>query len=296
MNRPIGLAAEAKKKKRNKRKTPVSLRIIRSTMKTLEKVSPKLATFVAWRLFCTPFRHKIPEREKAAHQSAQKSTLGIGHLSICTYRWGHPADPMVLFMHGWSGRATQVSSMLPHLLDAGYQVLAIDAPAHGQSDGKTTNILELVQVVEHLGHQFPLVAAIGHSFGGVALHYSSRNAILFSKLVTISSPMESTFILQDFMEKIGGTPALAQRIREYVRNKFNMEFDAVSPLYPDAWSVYPDWLIVHDNDDRDVPVNQAHAVKNHPLKPQQVFTSGLGHYRILRDDHVSQVIIDWLRR
>lgn len=296
MNRPIGLKENTKKVKQNHHKAPISIRIIQSTIKTLEQVAPKIATFIAFRLFSTPIRYKMPERENFAHQTAHKSTLKIGGLPVCIYRWGHPADPVVLFLHGWSGRGTQVAGYLGPLLEAGYQVLSVDAPAHGQSGGKTTNILEVAQVVDYLGRHYPIEAAIGHSFGGVALHYSIRNAILFSKLVTISSPMESDFILMDFIGKIGGTPSLAQRIRTFVRDKFSLDFDSVAPMFPQPWPAHPDWLIIHDEDDHDVPASQAGKAKEHPMGPEIVLTNGLGHYRILRDEHVIHTIIDWLRR
>ena len=50
--------------------------------------------------------------------------------------------PPVLLLHGWDGRAAQMISFVEPLVDAGYAVLAVDAPAHGASAGRQTNMLE----------------------------------------------------------------------------------------------------------------------------------------------------------
>ena len=292
MNRPIGLNEKPQTKRH---KAPISLRIIQGTIRSLELVAPNLAFLMAWRLFCTPIRHRRPEREHLAFNSAHTHHLPVDRFRIQVYQWGPAEAPAILFVHGWSGRGTQVSEMLPELLDAGYQVIAFDAPAHGLSDGKTTNLLDMVNAIRALVERFSITAAIGHSFGGVAMHYLARQYDSWRKIVTISTPMEGEFILTDFMQKIGGSARTAKRIRRYIEDRFDVQFNSIFPIAPTTQSIHPGWLIVHDHDDREVPIGQAHLARNHPDLSGIIETKGLGHSRILRDAPTIRQTIAWLK-
>jgi pimeloyl-ACP methyl ester carboxylesterase len=52
--------------------------------------------------------------------------------------WGE--GPTVLLAHGWESRRTHWSAFVPALTAAGYRAVAIDAPAHGDSPGETSNM------------------------------------------------------------------------------------------------------------------------------------------------------------
>src|SRR6267378_1472357 len=46
---------------------------------------------------------------------------------IIYYRWGS-GSKRVLLVHGWGGRAAQFFALIPRLVDAGFEVIAFDAP------------------------------------------------------------------------------------------------------------------------------------------------------------------------
>src|SRR5512147_1617576 len=73
-----------------------------------------------------------------------------GELAVTT--WGN-SDPTVLLMHGWGGARAQMTGFVDALLFAGYRVVAYDQPAHGQSDGKMTNILEIAPTMDLITKQ-----------------------------------------------------------------------------------------------------------------------------------------------
>ena len=50
-------------------------------------------------------------------------------------------------------------------------------------------------------------------------------------------------------------------------------------------------LLVHDENDRDVPIAHARLMKELYPEAQTIFTDGLGHTRILRNDMVINRII-----
>ncbi len=58
-------------------------------------------------IFLTPTRVARPESEKAWYESAQKYSVADG---IAAYEWGPEKGPLVVLVHGWSGRGTQMAA------------------------------------------------------------------------------------------------------------------------------------------------------------------------------------------
>ena len=56
------------------------------------------------------------------------------------------------------------------------------------------------------------------------------------------------------------------------------------------------FLVVHDRDDKDVPVSDAEAVARHWTDTTLHLTSGLGHTRVLADNPTIQRIVSFLAR
>ena len=89
---------------------------------------------------------------------------------VAFWSWGDPDWPLVICLHGWGGRATQWSALANRLLAAEHRVVALDAPAHGASDGDRASLPAfrnaLLRVIETAGEP---TALVGHSLGGLAV-------------------------------------------------------------------------------------------------------------------------------
>ena len=144
--------------------------IIRSGQ-LLQLFSTKLASNFALKLFTTPPRFKVPEREEMMRKSAKNILINIPSIQkdVNIYEYGF-SKTKILLVHGWAGRGTQLYEIADKLLENGMMVISVDLPAHGLSSGKTTNLLECIATLEHLNEKHgPFEAAIGHSFGGINL-------------------------------------------------------------------------------------------------------------------------------
>src|SRR6218665_1552468 len=110
----------------------------------LGRVAPSLLLDWLERRFLTPERHDWPLAERVWLDSAQRGSLYTVGLPVAdwnfqhiqTYRWGDDGLPKVVLLHGWGGRATQLGPFIQPLLDAGFQVHALDLPGHGHSAGR----------------------------------------------------------------------------------------------------------------------------------------------------------------
>ena len=102
-------------------------------LNALELVSPALAGKVAFTFFCTPRRLPMQEKDAAFLATAVQESLIFKNLKIRSYSWQNP-DPeakSVLLVHGWESSSARWRKYVKALLNAGFTVHAIDAPASG---------------------------------------------------------------------------------------------------------------------------------------------------------------------
>ncbi|HSB00425.1 MAG TPA: alpha/beta fold hydrolase, partial [Anaerolineales bacterium] len=123
--------------------------------------------------FFSPSRYamKPAEREIIEWGNNYRIPFEEGELAVTT--WGSNDRPAVLLMHGWGGARAQMTGFVDALLFAGYRVVAYDQPAHGESDGKTTNLLAIAPTMDLIMQkEGPFHAIIAHSFGTLITSYA----------------------------------------------------------------------------------------------------------------------------
>ena len=154
-------------------------------------------------LWTRPIKYKVPEREIPILKSCNTSILTIKNINkkIQFYRW-EGRGPKILLVHGWSGRASNMYYIINRLIEKGYDTYSFDAPAHGSSPSKTTNIPEFIACINELYLYIKSpVAIIAHSGGAFASIYSSSlNIKKLKKLVLISSFNSVYDLFQSFFK------------------------------------------------------------------------------------------------
>lgn len=279
--------------------------IMQSGLKTgfriTETIAPALAHRWAINLFVQPIKFKRPAREAELIQDTvveQKPFTGFyprppDQAHYITYRWG--SGPVVLLVHGWAGRGSQMATFAAPLVAAGYSVLTFDAPAHGDSPSKQTNLLEVSQIIQALAaDNGGLAAIIGHSFGGMAAGYALKQGAAAQKLVTIGSPATMASVLSDFGTQINASAQMVKKLTTHLEQLANQEVDTFS-LSRNLAAVDLPGLIVHDQQDNDVAYSQALILHQAWPRSELFTTNGLGHRRILRDDTIIARIVDFVR-
>lgn len=258
------------------------------TAKFLQLISQKLLTLFAARLFTTPIRHKIPKREmEMDNQSHQKSIL-IPEIQkeVVVYEYGSPTRK-ILLVHGWSGRGTQLVRMADAFLLIGYSTVSFDAPAHGKSSGSTTLMTEFIAAILEIEKQFgPFEGAVGHSLGGMSLLNAVARGLDVKTLVTIGSGDKVSDILDDFVRQMRLKYKLADNLRSHFESNFKGETMEGFSAYIAAKEIEIPVLVIHDNDDAEVPVKCAIHIHKHLKNGQLMLTKGLGHRKILGDPQV----------
>ena len=265
------------------------------TAKFLEAISPKLTTLFAAKLFSTPLKHKIPKRELEMDKNSLQQKIIVHSINkeIVVYRYGE-SQRKILLVHGWSGRGTQLAKIADEFLNLGFETVSFDAPAHGKSKGNTTLMAEFIASILEIEKQFgPFEYAIGHSLGGMSILNAIKQNLKINKAVIIGSGDIVQDIIDDFISKLQLKPKYGILLKNYFEKKNNATMDSFS-AYNAAKEVKIPILIIHDENDDEIPVAAAYHIQKHLENSEIVITKGLGHRKILGDKVVLEHIKSFL--
>jgi len=274
---------------------PVSpvLRMMRFLFSRVGGVLPGLMGCWAYRLWIRTRRFPESAAGKRATERAERSTLVIDGIPVAIYSWG--TGPVVVFVHGWSGRGSQVAAFVDPLTQAGYRVIAVDAPGHGETPGDTTNILECTAVLQAVAREYgPLHGAITHSFGGMVLAYAMRHGVTVGRAVCISAPADIDFLLDNFAQTLSMHPAVLAALRRRLAQRFDESFHEYASTRVNVRQLSTPALIIHDEDDAAVPWQQGEMIAAAWPGARFLKTRGLGHGRILRDASTVQMVVEFI--
>ncbi|NDI99778.1 alpha/beta hydrolase [Flavobacterium sp. LaA7.5] len=263
--------------------------------KILQTLSPTMAARYAMKLFVTPMKFKLPKKEEAMERDSKQEYITIAslHKKIRVYHLGE-SSKKVLLVHGWSGRGTQLWSIADALVKKGYSTISFDAPAHGKSTGKTSDMTEFITCIHELDKKYgPFEYAIGHSLGAMAVLNAIKQGLTVKKAVTIGSGDIIEDIMNDFTDKLGMNIATCKAMIKLFEKKFGTTINSYS-AYIAAKEVNVPVLVIHDRDDEDVPFTAAHHIHEHLTNAELIITEGLGHRKILGDVKVINEITKFL--
>jgi pimeloyl-ACP methyl ester carboxylesterase len=278
---------------RKKQAPPDRLKYIRWVFPKLERISPFLAKKLAIRLFFSPLRFSEPERHRKFRETGKQMETQIGGKKVIYYLWGETGKP-VIFAHGWMGRATQFQKFIIRFQEAGFLPIAFDGPAHGLSEGKSTDLHEFAETIGYLTQEFGPSHYVGHSFGGVAGVFAKSHGHELLSLITIGSPTVGEYIVEEFCNRINASEKIGNHFHNYVLEKYGRPFSAASiKEMASKMEAFP-FLMIHDVEDEEVPLR--HAEENQLRNPwiELEKTNGLGHYKILKNKDVVEVALNFI--
>jgi pimeloyl-ACP methyl ester carboxylesterase len=270
-------------------KSPVAVRLyvhaLRGLFRALSYVSLHLASGLALKVFLTPPRTKASRWERKFEQLGTQEfvTVGDKQLRVLTHGTGVKT---ALLVHGWGSRGTHLGSYAESLSEAGYRVYSLDGPAHGQSTGKRTDMMEFAKAIAAVAaHVGGVDAVVGHSFGAACTLLSmDRFGLKVKKLVLISCFADAVFITESFARFlcIGKSAVREMRLRLERKYQNAWSWERIAPTLLIRSYDRP-VLLIHDQHDDEVPVQHAKILQSNNVNVRLVFTQKQGHRKILRD-------------
>ena len=278
-----------------KLKQRLGIAYIQTKIKLIAAVKKRWAAEQAFTLFCTPF---VKTKRNEQPKNAEALEFELNNLMVRGHRWNHPQPQKILLLHGFSSSAFKFDRYVSPLVKKGYEVLSFDAPAHGDSEGVTTNAMEYSAMIQKVNELYgPINGYIAHSFGGIGLSLAME--ILphdeHTKIVFIAPATETT-------SAIDGALAMLNIKDPAIRKEFDNIIIEKSG-HPTEWfsirravkNIKAKILWIHDEDDDITPLSDALKVKEdaHP-NIEFMITKGLGHRKIYHDAAVKKAAVNFL--
>ncbi len=179
----------------------LAITYVRTKFRLLSGISARKTAESAFELFCTPY-NKSKKQATAIFNDAEPLQFKLDNHIIKGFRWNHPQAKKVLIAHGFSSCTYNFDKYISAFIKKGYEVLAFDAPAHGQSSGKTVNAVQYADVIRKISELYgPVDYYMGHSFGGIAVslaienlpHGSHTKIVLIAPATETSSAIDGAF-------------------------------------------------------------------------------------------------------
>jgi alpha-beta hydrolase superfamily lysophospholipase len=182
-----------------------------------EREAPRAGARLAVRMWMT-----IPPGAAVRPQLTSPGSRVVLDSGVVAESWG--AGPAVYLMHGWAGYRGQLGAFVSPLTEAGFRVIAVDAPGHGESGpgrfGRGRALMPdftsaLKDAIAYYGAPHGVVA---HSLGASAVAIATLDGLDTSRLVLIAPVSNVTSGLDIFCRMAGVGPAIrAQMLRRVER-------------------------------------------------------------------------------
>lgn len=239
-------------------------------------------------------RPALEDIEREAMAGAEKLHYGRDGRNVA-WAWG--TGPLVLLVHGWSGRAAQMAPLAVAIAKCGFRSVALDVSGHGDSPGRHTHwryfLRDIPGLADSLGHN--VYAYVGHSAGALTM-MAARHAgtISAAKYVCICAPSHPFPPISVIQKKLAPGPGIIERYKTFIAQQFGTSWDA---LYPGL--VYeglgPDVLLFYDKTDRFVNHSEGDKIAAIALGARLIKTDRYSHTSILTSPELLSEACEFLR-
>ena len=267
-------------------------KIIGAILNSIGIFNSKLASRLALLVFSKPRKGKLSTNAHLFLDTAIKSTMYYLDLNIQIYQWKGPKET-ILLVHGWESNSSRWRNKIEKFHKEGYNIIAIDAPAHGGSGSDSFDAILYSEFINVVSQKFKPTVFIGHSVGAMSiiffLHkktYSDSN-----KIVLLGAPSTFTGIIERYKKMMGYSKKVGNGIDRYIK----LTFGYPASYYSTAnfiKNIDSHGLIFHDKRDPIIPYKDAIEIDLQFKNARLIPTKGLGH--ALKDNYISDEIIKFL--
>ncbi|WP_142785464.1 alpha/beta fold hydrolase [Changchengzhania lutea] len=267
-------------------------KILGFILNLISLVSKSYAAKLAIKISSTPRKGKLDSNADKFLKKAVQEFVFHEDIPIMTYHWKGIKDT-VLLVHGWESNAYRWKRLIKMLQVNDYDVIALDAPAHGNSGSKLFNAVFYSECIHTVANRFKASVIIGHSVGGTATifaHYKYKIPTL-KKLVILGAPSDVVGIFERYRKMMGYNERIKQGMDDYVLKHYNHppEYYSAADF---SQSIETEGLIIHDELDMVIPYMDALKIEYKYANSKLISTTGYGHS--LKSNTVNNHIIEFL--
>jgi len=270
-----------------------NIKTIGAIVNLLSYISPNLAAKLAVYIFSKPRNAKLNQEALQYLNLATQKNLRYNNFYIKTYQWkGHTET--VLLAHGWDSNSFRWKDLIELLKQEKYNVVAIDAPAHGGSGNNIFNAPLYAKTINAAVKEFSPQIIIGHSIGGTASIIALENHDMpcVKKMVLLGAPSNLAISVANYVKMMGYNKTVEKAIDQYYLKHFKHlpKHYCVENFFS---NIEAQGLIIHDRKDRIISYKEALDIHRVYKNSKLIKTIGLGHR--LKSEKIYQHILDFLK-
>lgn len=269
---------------------------------------------LCYQLFITPLPLKMEEEyrdfaSRACEFIVKNRTSMLDFHSPRHYVVHHfaqennPQAKKILITHGWTSRAAYMIRSIRMLQKQGYEVYALDFPAHGDAHGFQLTWVDAVIILrDTLNKLGPFYGVIGHSFGGSmllnTLNLASQlpqwqidaipeRAVLISSPTTMRTPVSKLarrlklsrpgfLLFRDVIRQQSATSITHLNFRHFINN-------GKTPV-----------LCIHGQDDHTIDPKESISFCRRYPHASLALIPGIDHVGVLIDKRVENMVCNFL--
>jgi pimeloyl-ACP methyl ester carboxylesterase len=269
----------------------------------LGRLLPEQTADRAKRMYFTPRRAPLSGSERRVLESARRFEVAFhppGRTEypggpLQAYAWGDGARK-VLLAHGWESRASRLATAYVEPLQAaGFQVVAVDMPGHGESPGVQADMDSFATAIQATSAAAgPFHAVIAHSLGAAATTWAVVRGTPVQRLVYLAPACWTLAFPERFCAVLGvpepARTALYRRLFQVFPESdwINLSGDVLSS------QLTVPGLIFHDRADGEVHYEGGVAIHEAWKGSRLVTTERLGHRRIASAPEVVKQAVEFI--
>jgi pimeloyl-ACP methyl ester carboxylesterase len=263
--------------------------ILGNYLNAINLISKKTGGKHAFLLFCYPFPVKLKPAQQKFLDTSERSFTIIEGKKIAVYTWGS-GPKTILCLHGWQSQTYRWKKYIESFDQQKYTIISVDAPAHGNSDGKIFNVPMYAKLIEKLLAIHKADYILSHSLGAFATMclFYEKPEISIAKVALLGTPGEATDFVDEYARILKTSPIVKRNLHVYFE-----EYAGVMASYYSTLRFAPsqsaEALIIHDTEDKEAPYHYAKKINELWPNSRMVTTSGLGHK--LRDISVVNEVV-----
>lgn len=267
--------------------------------KILDRFSPSLAARKMYTVMTNPRVRKLRNFEEQVLNQAEQKRIPFNGFDIQTYRWGDSGGKTALMVHGWEGQAGNFGSLIPELVNRGYQVVAYDAPAHGRSSKDKTNMFDIPDLTANFLVEYQPELIISHSFGSVitAMSLKKHPEVLVKNWIMITTPYIYINYIKGVTQYFGLSKKTFKKLIERVEVSLGEPIENLNMAsYCSALDNIERATIIHSIKDKVIPIDSARQTNAGFAKSQLIELDNLGHYGILWSDQTKKIVTELITK
>jgi len=245
------------------------------------------------RLFKPP-SSSFSEHELKLLEKADNIFMTHDRRTMALYVWGK--GPTVLLVHGWGSRGAVFADFVWPLVESGYRVVAFDVPAHGRSGGTYANHLVFRDAILAVSaRENPLHAIIAHSIGAVATILALGRGLRVGRVVLLACSPWFSAVVKAFLSSFNMSKTEEEAFIRLIKERLGKDDWEPSTGNRILRGLNVPGLVIHDRQDRDVPVEHGMAIARAWPGARLITTDGLGHRKILNDPQVIEEALGFIK-